>query len=149
MGSGLGSPAWGALSADPVAMPARRPLEPPWGRGSGLVSSPPLLHAQGLFSSLGDLAPAPIPESRLSVSWSPGEHAVSRSISGCRVPGMSCCLLKTLACGWSFSSWEPRHPWTASWLMVEGSPTSASQGPAPHAESDPTSRHPGFTSPPV
>ena len=60
---------------------------------------------------------------------------------------MSFGLLKTLACGWSFSSWEPRHLWTASWLMVEGSLTSTSQGPAPQAESDPltdtpASRHP-------
>ena len=89
----------------------------------------------------------PSPESRLGVSRSPGEHAVSYSISGCRAPGMSFGLLKTLACGWSFSSWEPRHLWTASWLMVEGSLTSTSQGPAPQAESDPltdtpASRHP-------
>ena len=89
----------------------------------------------------------PSPESRSGVSRSPGEHAVSYSISGCRAPGMSFGLLKTLACGWSFSSWEPRHLWTASWLMVEGSLTSTSQGPAPQAESDPltdtpASRHP-------
>ena len=111
------------------------------------MSSSPLPHVQGLLSSLRDLAPPRLPESRSGVSRSPGEHAVSCSISGCGVPGMSFGLLKTLACGWSFSSWEPRHLWTASWLMVEGSLTSTSQGPVPHAESDPltdtpASRHP-------